>query len=163
MVAGAAAYTVRLLWDADENCINVEKFQCFIELLGFGNGGAVVGFAGHDQRRSLDLGDEVRERTLHVVVGVFPGKTREPILGDERDVGSEREAVPIDDRIEGSRGAETIGVLDGPAGKYATAAAAGDEEIVGVDVALGDNGVDSAVQVVKIVAGICVVDKIGKI
>ncbi len=100
VMAGAAADAVGLFGNADEDSFHVEKFQRFIELLGFGNGGAVVGFAGHDQRRSLDLGDEVGERTLHVVVGVFPRKTGEPILGDERDVGRESEAVPIDDRIE---------------------------------------------------------------
>jgi len=38
----------------------------------------------------------------------------------------------------------------------------GDEEIVGVDVALGDNGVDAAVEVVKVVTWIGVMDEIGK-
>jgi len=49
-------------------------------------------------------------------------------------------------------------VLDGPAGEDAAAAAAGDEEIVGVDVALGDDGVDAAIEVVEIVAWIRMMD-----
>src|SRR5260370_15709468 len=60
------------------------------------------------------------------------------------------------------RGGKRCGVVDGQAGRDAPAAAAGDEEIVGVDVALGDNSVDSAVEVVKIVARIGVMDEIGK-
>src|SRR5437667_12735592 len=99
---------------------------------------------------------------MNVTIGVVPGKTRKTLLGDEWNVGRERKAVPIDDGIERSRGAETISVLDGPAGEYAAAAAASDEEIVGVDVALGDNGVDAAVEVGIIVARISVMDEISK-
>ena len=72
------------------------------------------------------------------------------------------EAVPVDDRIERSGGAEALGVLDGPAGEHAAAAAAGDEEIVRVDVALGDDGVDAAIEIVEIVAGIGVVNEVGE-
>jgi len=54
-------------------------------------------------------------------------------------------------------------VLDGPAGEDAAAATAGDEEIVGVDVALGDDGVNAAVEVEEIIAGIGVVDEICEI
>ena len=57
---------------------------------------------------------------------------------------------------------ETIGVLDGPAGENAAATAAGDKEIIGVDIALGDDGVDAAVEVGKIVARISVMDEICK-
>ena len=53
-------------------------------------------------------------------------------------------------------------MLDGPASEDTAAAAAGDEEIVGVNVAFGDDGVDAAVEIVKIVAGIGVMDEIGK-
>ena len=53
-------------------------------------------------------------------------------------------------------------MLDGPAGENATTAAAGDKEIVRVDVALGDNGVDAAVQIEKIVARIGMVNEVGK-
>ncbi len=53
-------------------------------------------------------------------------------------------------------------MLDGPGGQHAAAAAAGDKEIVGVDVALGDDGVDAAIEIGKIVAGIGVVDEVGE-
>src|SRR5712692_6570678 len=54
-------------------------------------------------------------------------------------------------------------MLDGPAGEDTTPAATGDEEIVGVNVALGNDGVDAAVEVIKIVARVSVMDEIGKI
>src|SRR5260370_39537489 len=55
-----------------------------------------------------------------------------------------------------------MGGRGGAGGEEAAAAAAGDEGIVGVDVALGDKGIDAAVEVVKIVARIGVMDEIGK-
>src|SRR6266852_1014461 len=163
VMAGAAADAVGLFGNADEDRIHVEEFERFVELLGFGDGSAIVGFAGHDQSGRFDFGDEIGERALHVVVSAVPGKTREPVFGDEGDVRSEREAVPVDDWIEGSSGAETFGVLDGPAGEDAAAAAAGDKEIAGVDVAFGDYSIHAAVKVIKIIAGISVMDEIGEI
>jgi len=153
MVAGAAGDAVGLFGNANEDSIHVEEFERFVELLSFGNGSAIVGFTGHDQCGRLDFGDEIGEGALHIIIGVLPGKTGEPVFGNEGDVGGECEAVPIDDRVERSRGPETIGVLDGPAGENAAAAATGDKKIVRVDVALGDNRVDPAIQIVKIVAG----------
>ena len=114
---------MRLLGNADKDGIHVEEFQRFVELFGFRNGRAIVGLAGHDQCGSFDFGDEIGERALHVIVGVVPGKSREPVFGNEGNVGGERKAVPIDDRIERRGGAETVGVLDGPAGEDAAAAA----------------------------------------
>src|SRR6267154_681969 len=162
VVAGAAGDAVGLFGNANEDSIHVEEFERFVELLSFGNGSAIVGFTGHDQCGRLDFGDEIGEGALHIIIGVLPGKTREPVLGDEWNVGSEREAVPIDDGIESSRGAETISVLDGPAGENTTAASAGDEEIVGVNVAFGNDGVDAAVEIGIIVARISVMDEISK-
>jgi len=83
-------------------------------------------------------------------------------LRDPGDVRSEDKAVPIDDRIERSRGPEAVGVFDGPASENASSAAAGDKEIVGVDVALGNDSVNAAVQVIEIVSGIGVVDQVGE-
>src|SRR3989442_10670227 len=156
--AGAAAKAVGLLRDAHEDRINIQKFEGFVELLGFGNGCAIVGFAGHDHRGSFHFSDEIGERALHVIVGVVPRIAGEPVFGDEGNVGGESEAVPINDWIERSGGAETVGVLNGPAGKDTAAAAAGDKEIVGVDVALGDDRVHAAVQIVEVIAGIGVMD-----
>ena len=51
-------------------------------------------------------------------------------------------------------------MLDGPAGENAAATATGDKKIVRVDVAFGDNRVDPAVQIVKIVAGIGVMNEV---
>ncbi len=45
VVAGAAANAMGLLGDAHEDRINIQKFEGFVELLGFGNGCAIVGFA----------------------------------------------------------------------------------------------------------------------
>ena len=102
-------------------------------------------------------------RALHVVVGVVPGIAGEPILRAEGGkVGGEDPAVPVDDGIETGGGAETVGAIDHPAGEHAAAGAAGDEEVVGVDVALGENGVDAGVEVVEIVAGIGVMNQIGE-
>ena len=53
VVAGAAADAVRLFRNADKNGFNVEKFESFVELLGFGDGGTVIGFAAlHSGDRS---------------------------------------------------------------------------------------------------------------
>src|ERR1700674_1279741 len=163
VVAGAAADAVRFLGDAYEDGVNIQEFQRCVELFGLGDGSAVVGLTGHDHRGGLYLCDETGEGTLHVVVGSIPGIPGEPIFGDEGNVGSEREAVPVDDRIERSRGAEAISVLDGPTGENTAPAAAGDEEIIRVDIALGDDGVDPAIQVVEIVTGIGVMDEVGKV
>src|SRR5216683_3220682 len=163
VMAGTTADSVRLFRNADENRLDVEEFQGGVKLLGFGDGGAVVGFAGHDQSGRFDFADLIGERALHVLFGIVPGIAGEPIFCGPGNVGGEHEAVPVDDGIERRGGAEAVGVLDGPAGEDAAAAAASDEEIVGVDVALGDNGVDAAIEVVKIVARISVMDEIGKI
>src|SRR3989441_7564293 len=122
VVAGAAANAVGVLGGASEDRIDVQKFEGFVELLGFGNGCAIVGFAGHDHRGSLHFSDEIGERALHVIVGVVPRIAGEPVFGDEGNVGGKSEAVPINDRVERSGGTETVGVLDGPAGKDAAAA-----------------------------------------
>ena len=52
-------------------------------------------------------------------------------------------------------------MLDSPGGEDTAATSAGDEEIVCVDVASGDDGVDAAIQVGEIVAGISMVDEVG--
>src|SRR5258708_5842581 len=163
VVGGAAGDAMGLFGNADENGVHIQELERFVELLGFGNGGAIVSLPGHDECGRFDFGDEIGEGALHVIAGVVPRKTREPVFSNERDVGSQSKAVPIDDGIEGSGGAETFGILDGPAGKDAAAAATGDEEIVCVDVALGDDGIDTAVEVVKIVARISVMDEVSKI
>src|SRR5712692_9879237 len=46
VVARAAADAVGLFRDADQHGVDVEKFQGGVKLLGLGDGGAVVGFAG---------------------------------------------------------------------------------------------------------------------
>src|SRR5712692_116430 len=163
VVARAAADAVGLFRDADQHGVDVEKFQGGVKLLGLGDGCAVVGFAGHDEGWRFDFGDLIGKRALHVLLGIFPGIAGEPVFCGERDVGGEHEAVPIDDRIERGGGAEAIGVLDGPGSEHAATTAAGNEEIVGVDVAFGDDGVDAAIQIVEIVAGIGVVDEVGEL
>src|SRR5579859_2130554 len=162
-MAGTAADAVRLLGNAHEDGFNVHELQAGVELLGFGNGRAEVGFAGHEQRRRFDFIQEIGERALHVLVGVVPGIAGEPIFSGPRNVAGKDEAVPVDDGIEASRGAETVGVLDGPGSEHASAAATGDKEIVGVNVALGDDRVHAAVHVIEIVAGIGVVNEIGEL
>ena len=153
VVAGTAANAVRLLGHTYENGVDVQELESGVKLFGLGNGRAIVRFAGHNQRWRFHFGDQIRERALHVLIGVVPGITGEPIFGDEGDVGSQGEAVPVDDGIERGGGAEAFGMLDGPASEHPAATAAGDEEIVRVDVALGDDGVNAAVEIVKVVAG----------
>ena len=162
VMAGTAADAVWFLGNADQHGVDVEEFEGGIKLFGFGDGSAVVGFAGHDQSWRFDFGDEIGERALHVLLGVFPGIAGEPIFCGPGNIAGQDEAVPVDDGIEARGGAEAFGVLDGPSGEDAAAAAAGNEEIVGVDVAFGDDGVDAAIEVGEIVAGIGVVDEIGK-
>src|SRR6266851_4170589 len=163
VMAGTTADSVRLFRNADENRLDVEQFQSGVKLLGFGDGGAVVGFASHDQSGRFDFDNLVGERALHVLLGIVPGVSREPIFCGERNIAGEHEAVPVDDRIERGGCTEAIGVLDGPGGEDAATTAAGNEEIVGVDVAFGDDGIDAAIQIVEIVAGIGVVDEVGEL
>src|SRR5216683_1308921 len=163
VMAGTTADSVRLFRNADENRLDVEQFQSGVKLLGFGDGGAVVGFASHDEGGRFDFDNLVGERALHVLLGIVPGVSREPIFCGERNIAGEHEAVPVDDRIERGGCTEAIGVLDGPGGEHAATTAAGNEEIVGVDVAFGDDGVDAAIEIVEIVAGIGVVDEVGEL
>src|SRR5262249_40599832 len=157
-MARATVDTVRFFWYAHQNRVDIEQLQRRVELFGFGDRRAEVGFSSHHERRSFDFTDEIGQRALHVLIRVFPRIAGKPIFGDERNVRGEREAVPVDDRIKRRRSAETISVLDGPAGEHATAAAAGYVKVVRVDVTFGDDGVDTIVEIVKIVAGISVVD-----
>src|SRR5882757_10935667 len=110
----------------------------------------------------FDFSNLIGERALHVLLGVVPGIAGKPIFGGERDVAGEHEAVPVDDGIERGGGAETGGMLDGPSGEDAATAAAGYEQIVGIDVSFGDHGVDAAVEIVEVIAGICMMDEVGK-
>ena len=80
VMAGAAADAVRFLGDADQDGVDVEEFKSCVELLGFGDGSAIVSFAGHEQSWRFDFGDEIGERSLHVLIGVFPGNAGEPIF-----------------------------------------------------------------------------------
>src|SRR5579859_1229363 len=59
VVAGAAADAVGLFRNANEHGFDVEEFESGVKLLGFGDGSAIVGFAGHDQRGSFDFADLV--------------------------------------------------------------------------------------------------------
>ncbi len=96
----------------------------------------------------------IGERALHVLLGVVPGIAGKPIFGGEGDVAGEHEAVPVDDGIKRGGCAEAGGVLDGPGGEHAAAAAAGDVEIVRVDVTLANDSIDAAIEIVEIVARI---------
>src|SRR5437899_8202164 len=93
-MAGTAADTMRLFGNTDENSVNVQEFESFVKLLGFGNGRAIVGLAGHDQCGRLYFGDKIGERPLHVIVRAVPGKARGPVFGNEWNVGRERKAIP---------------------------------------------------------------------
>src|SRR6476661_2229968 len=161
-MAGTTADAVRLFRNADEDGVDVEKFQSRVELFGFGNGCAVIRFAGHDECGGFYFGDEIGERALHVLLGVIPWIAGEPIFCGPGNVAGEDKAVPVNDGIEARGGAKAFGVLDGPGGEDATAAATRDKEIASVDVAFGDDGVDAAIEVGEIVTGIGVVDEIGE-
>src|SRR5882724_99668 len=161
-MAGETLNAVGFVGNANDHAVHALHFESSVELLTLGNRRAVVFFAGHDERRSFDLGDEIGEGAVHVVIGFFPGIRWEPIFGGPGNVRGEDEAVPVDDRIEDHGGTEAIGVLDHPTGKHTAAAATGNEQIVGIDIAFGDDRVDTAVHVVEIVAGIGVVNEVAK-
>src|SRR5260370_4084937 len=163
VMAGTAADTVRLFRNADEHSVDVEKFQRGVKLFRLGDGRAVVLCDSHNQGRRFDFADVIGQRALHVLLGVVPGIAGKPIFRGERNVAGEHEAVPVDDRIERGGGTETGGVLDSPGGEHAAAAAAGNVEIVGVDVALCDDSVDAAIEVVEVIAGIGMMDEVGEL
>ena len=54
-------------------------------------------------------------------------------------------------------------MIDHPAGENTAARATGDEEVVLIDVVLGENRVDAGVEVLEIITGIGVVNKIGEL
>jgi hypothetical protein len=60
---------------------------------------------------------------------------------------------PVDDGIKTRRSAETIGVIDHPASKNTPARTACDEQIILVDVTLGENRVDAGVKSWKSLPG----------
>src|SRR6185437_6241676 len=163
LVAWAHAHSVRLARDANEHGLDFSELERGVILLRFGDGRAVIGFAGHEHGGRLDFADERNHGALHVLVRILPWRAGEPILAaEDGNVGGERPAIPVDDGIERSGRAEPIGAVNHPAGEDAAAAASGDEEIIGIDVALGDYGVDGGIQIVEIVAGIGVVDQIAE-
>src|SRR5271170_6414605 len=80
VMAGSAADAVWFLGNTDEYNIDVEELEGRVELFRFGDGSAIVGFAGHQQSWRFYFGDEIGERALHILIGVFPGNAREPIF-----------------------------------------------------------------------------------
>src|ERR1700676_3613694 len=61
VVAGAAADAVRLFRNADEHGVDVQEFKGGVKLLSFGDGGAGIGFAGHEGRGGFNFADLVGE------------------------------------------------------------------------------------------------------
>src|SRR5207245_2972016 len=93
-----------------------------------------------------------------------PGQAGEPVLVDPAaDVGVEDPAVPVDHRVDGDGGTEPGRVADHPAGQDAATAAAGDVELLGVDEAPGDHGIDAGVQIVEVVPRVGVVDQVAEL
>jgi len=67
------------------------------------------------------------------------------LCAERRKVRSEDPAIPVDDGIEAGGGAETIGVIDHPAGEDASPGTPSDEEIALIDVTFGQKGIDAGI------------------
>ena len=80
-----------------------------------------------------------------------------------RDVRRQHRAGPVDHGLLRRRGFEARRLADDPGGQHAAARAAGDEQIVGIDVAVRDRRIDGAHQVVVVLARIVVMNEIGEL
>ena len=145
VMAGTAGYAVRLAGNPNQHSFNFEELQRGVVLLGLGHRRAIVLLAGQEHGGSLDVAHQRQGRATQVLLGVLPGRGVEPVAGEEVGlVGGQHEAVPVDDRLGGDRGAEAIGLADDPGGEDAAAAAARDEEIRGIDEAARQRSIDDA-------------------
>src|ERR1700730_6191182 len=94
---------------------------------------------------------------------MLPGRAGEEVAGlEEVVVDIQRRAVPVDDGLGGDGGAEAMGLADDPGGENAAAAAARDEQVMIIDVAALEHLVHAGHEVIVIVAGIIMVDELGK-
>ena len=124
---------------------------------------AVVSFAGEQHGRRLHVAHQRQRRTAPVFLGFFPGLRAEPVAIEEIvHVRREHEARPVDHRLGDHGGAEAIRLADDPRREHAAARTAGDEQVVGVDVALRDHRIDAGHQVVVVIARIGVVDQVAE-
>ena len=149
---------------ADHGGVDLAQLERLVELLGLGRRRAVVVVADHHHGRRGDIADIGDRRTLHVVLGVFPWRGREPVAREERiEIRGQHETRPVDHRLDRNGRAEAVGVADDPRGQAAATAAAGDEQVVGIDRAERDGRVDHAHQVVEILARVSVLDQVGEL
>ena len=123
-----------------------------------------VRFAGDDQRRSVHIPDQRERRELPVALQVIPRESFVPCMEvAEPVVRRQRLADPVHHRLLRDRGAETIRLPDDPRGQDPARAAAGDEQVLLVDITPRDYRVHARHQVVVVLAGIVVVEEVAEL
>src|SRR5215467_2871418 len=146
-----------------ERSLDLVQFQSRVELFGFGWRTPPIFFANHQQRRSLDLVDIAQNGPLCILFSVLLGIAGKPVFGaDDRDVAGQRPTRPVDYGIQRHCCTETSRPVNHPAGQNSASAAAGNEEVVRVNVPFSQNGVDTGIQIEEIITRVRVVDQIAK-
>ena len=98
------------------------------------------------------------------MLGVIPREARKPPAGEERrPVGGENEAVPVDHRLRRRGSPEPVRLAHDPGGQHATAAPAGDEQVVRVHVTTLDHGIHARHQIIVVLTRIGVVDEVAEL
>ena len=94
---------------------------------------------------------------------VFPRWGIEPVGGEVVvGIGSQHEARPIDHWLCHNSRSKAVGIANNPCGQDTTTGATGDKQLIGIDIALGDQGINARDQVVVVVAGVGEVNLVGE-
>src|SRR3954468_13382150 len=159
-----AGQLVGLAREADHHRRDLPIFErAEHHLAAVGRRRAIVPVAVDQHQRRRDVGDVRDRRARGEVLGIFPRCLLEPGWLEEREIGGEPEAVPIGDVALRDRRLEALGLRDRPVGEETAAAAAGDPEAAGVDVAFLEDFIDSCHQILVVVARITVLDDVAEL
>lgn len=160
-VRGRRTRSVPFVLEADHGGGDLQHAQGLVVLLGLGHRRAEVAFSRHQHGGRLDVADVHEGGAAQVLGGVVPGEFLE-VAVPAGAVGGADERQPVGDGAVGGGRGEAVGVADDPRREHAAARAAVDEHVALVHVAALDHEVHAGHEVVEVLAGVGVLDRVAE-